>query len=107
MMTPGPWRLDHSTVMGDDGDPVVIIADPGGPANGERIDWPWVYTVTPPPAGYATAEDNARAIAALPDIIKAAQALWRVLDAQGAPVWAWDEVEALGAVLSDALGEPQ
>ena len=72
--TPGPWRIDHCTIMGDNGDPVAIIADPGGPAGGNRIDWPWVYS-EPPPTSFAVAEDNARLIAAAPDLLAALKGL--------------------------------
>ena len=67
------WRLDHSTVLDNDGNPVAIIADPAGDGDGERIDWPWYYDA-PPPDSYAQAEDNAALIAAAPELLAAAQA---------------------------------
>ena len=68
-MTP-PWRLDHSTVLDNDGNPVAIIAAPAGDGGGERIEWPWVYDEAPP-ASYAQAEANARLIASAPDLLAA------------------------------------
>jgi len=68
------WRLDHSTVLDGDGNPVAIIADPAGDGNGGRIDWPWYYDA-PPPDSYAQAEDNAALIAAAPDLLEALKAL--------------------------------
>ena len=64
------WRLDHSIVLDNDGNPVAIIADPAGDGGGERIEWPWVYDEAPP-ASYAQAEDNARLIAAAPELLAA------------------------------------
>jgi len=69
-----PWRLDHSTVLDNDGNPVAIIAAPAGDGGGERIEWPWVYDEAPP-ASYAQAEDNARLIASAPDLLSALTAL--------------------------------
>jgi hypothetical protein len=65
-----PWRLDHSTVLDNDGNPVAIIAAPAGDGGGERIEWPWVYDEAPP-ASYAQAEDNARLIASAPELLSA------------------------------------
>jgi len=68
------WRLDHSIVLDNDGNPVAIIADPAGDGGGESIDWPWVYDEAPP-ASYAQAEDNAALIAAAPDLLAALRQL--------------------------------
>ena len=67
-----PWRLDHSTVLDSDGNPVAIIADPAGDANGERIEWPWVYDEALPES-HVQAEANAVLIAAAPDLLAALQ----------------------------------
>jgi hypothetical protein len=65
-----PWRLDHSTVLDSDGNPVAIIADPAGDANGERIEWPWVYDEALPES-HVQAEANAALIIAAPDMLAA------------------------------------
>ena len=72
-----PWRLDHSTVLDGDGNPVAIIADPAGDGNGERIDWPWVYDEALPES-HVQAEANAALIAAAPDLLAALQDLMAV-----------------------------
>jgi hypothetical protein len=79
-----PWRLDHSTVLDNDGNPVAIIADPAGDGGGERIEWPWVYDEAPP-ASYAQAEDNARLIAASPDLLAALRQLMEWEGYDGGP----------------------
>ena len=68
-----PWRLDHSTVLDGDGNPVAIITDPAGNAVGERIEWPWVYDEALPES-HVQAEANAVLIIAAPDLMEAAQA---------------------------------
>ena len=65
-----PWRLDHSTVLDGDGNPVAIITDPAGNAVGERIEWPWVYDEALPES-YAQAEYNAALIAFAPVMLAA------------------------------------
>ena len=65
------WRLDHSTVLDNDGNPVAIIADPAG--DGGEIEWPWVYDEALPES-HVQAEANAVLIIAAPDLLEAAQA---------------------------------
>jgi hypothetical protein len=65
------WRLDHSTVLDNDGNPVAIIADPAG--DGGEIEWPWVYDEALPES-HVQAEANAVLIIAAPDLLAAAQA---------------------------------
>ena len=74
-----PWRLDHNTVLDNDGNPVAIIADPAGDGGGERIEWPWEYDEAPP-ASYAQAEDNARLIVAAPAMLSAIATAGRIVD---------------------------
>ena len=62
------WRLDHSTVLDNDGNPVAIIADPAG--DGGEIEWPWVYDEALPES-HVQAEANAVLIAAAPDMLAA------------------------------------
>jgi len=66
-----PWRLDHNTVLDNDGHPVAIIADPAGDGGGER---------EAPPDSYAQAEDNARLIVAAPAMLSAIAAAGRIVD---------------------------
>jgi hypothetical protein len=65
------WRLDHSIVLDNDGNPVAIIADPAG--DGGEIEWPWVYDEALPES-HVQAEANAVLIIAAPDLLAAAQA---------------------------------
>ena len=107
--TPRPWRLDHSTVLDNDGNPVAIIADPAGDGGGERIEWPWVYDEAPP-ASYAQAEDNARLIASAPELLAIVQHL---ADAQrdGAQavyfgaLFGDDDVTTLGDAVTAAIAK--
>jgi hypothetical protein len=72
--TQGPWQSNSSVIFGKNDVPVAIVADPNGNANGERIDWPWLYDEDPPPS-YVVAESNADLIAAAPDLLEACQAV--------------------------------
>ena len=62
------WRLDHSTVLDSDNNPVAIIADPAG--DGGEIEWPWVYDEALPES-HVQAEANAALIIAAPDLLAA------------------------------------
>ena len=73
------WRLDHSTVLDSDGNPVAIIADPAGDANGERIDWPWVYGEALPES-HVQAEANAALIIAAPAMLAALMDIQKHVD---------------------------
>ena len=74
------WHVDHSTIRDSNGDPIAIVADPDGPTDGKRIDWPWVYSEAPP-EGYAEAEANAYLIAAAPALREVCQlVLWGLTD---------------------------
>jgi hypothetical protein len=64
--SPTAWRLDHERVLDTNNDPVALITD----TDGEVIDWPWMYDEAPP-TSYRHAEDNARLIAASPDLLAA------------------------------------
>jgi hypothetical protein len=99
-----PWRLDHSTVLDNDGNPVAIIADPAGDGGGERIEWPWEYDEAPP-ASYAQAEDNARLIAAAPAMLEAIETAGRIVgQVQDNPKMSADERAYALSRASDALG---
>ena len=74
-----PWRLDHSTVLDGDGNPVAIITDPAGNAVGERIEWPWFYDEALPES-YAQAEDNAALIIAAPVMLAALMDIQKHVD---------------------------
>ena len=108
------WRLDHSTVLDNDGNPVAIIADPAGGGNGERIDWPWYYDA-PPPDSYAQAEDNANLIAAAPKMLAAIETAGRIVgQVQDNPKMSAGErayalsraCDALGGIYFKATGKP-
>ena len=103
------WRLDHSTVLDNDGNPVAIIADPDGPGHGERIDWPWMYTEEAPPASFETAEDNANLIAAAPDLLAAVElalfAVTKDADTNNGKVDRHAVAEAMRAAIAKAKGE--
>ena len=108
------WRLDHSTVLDGDGNPVAIIADPAGDGDGERIDWPWYYDA-PPPDSYAQAEDNANLIAAAPKMLAAIETAGRIVgQVLDNPRMRADErayalsraCDALGGTYFKATGQP-
>jgi len=99
-----PWRLDHSTVLDNDGNPVAIIADPAGDGGGERIEWPWEYDEAPP-ASYAQAEDSARLIVAAPAMLEAIATAGRIVDRLlDRPRMSADERAYALSRASDALG---
>jgi hypothetical protein len=88
------WRLDHSTVLDNDGNPVAIIADPAGDGNGERIEWPWVYDEALPES-HVQAEANAVLIAAAPDMLAAFMDIQKHVDMSNtAYIRAWEIAEA-------------
>ena len=101
------WRLDHSTVLDDDGNPVAIIADPAGDGGGERIEWPWdmAWYDEAPPASYAQAEDNARLIASAPAMLDAIATAGRIVgQVQDIPRMSADERAYALSRACDALG---
>jgi hypothetical protein len=92
------WRLDHSTVLDNDGNPVAIIADPAG--DGGEIEWPWVYDEALPES-HVQAEANAALIAAAPDLLAALQDLMAV---EGEPGMA-EELSAAWLQALDAIAK--
>ena len=92
------WRLDHSIVLDNDGNPVAIIADPAG--DGGEIEWPWVYDEALPES-HVQAEANAALIAAAPDLLAALQDLMAV---EGEPGMA-EELSAAWLQALDAIAK--
>ena len=101
------WRLDHSIVLDNDGNPVAIIADPAG--DGGEIEWPWVYDdgTWPPDRANVQAKANAALIIAAPDLLAALQDLMAVEGGEPnrPPPWMTEELLTPWLKAINAIGK--